>query len=206
MNLIHLILMLERQGINVQSAFGTDFSEKLIDAAKFEAKKYLSEDQQRKVTFCVAKNESLTLDLASQLNVDRNDLLESFDLILGVNTSRYCHRLNKEMEYAKNIEDLLMKGGVGIIIDMNNRFPFFRSRMGLRSSKKSTGEYYLPSLEEYARPFMKRGFEILKMKNFCWIPHSAGPYLTKFCRVMVPILNVLAPGYAMRSLVIVRKI
>lgn len=206
MNLLHIIMMLEKHGISVESAFGTDFSEKLISAAKTESMKYLSIAQQKKIKFCVARNENLIQDMAAQLHIGSNTLLESFDLILGINTSRYCHRLNNEMEYAQNIKDLLMREGICVIIDMNSRFPFFRSRLLLDRSKAKERIYYLPTLEEYAKPFEKLGFEILKMHNFCWIPHSAGPLLTKTMDALTPLLDRLGRQYAMRSLVVARKI
>ena len=204
MNLIHLVSLLERQGIYIQCAYGTDFSEKLIDAAKLEAKSYLTKEQQEKVIFAVARNESIVQDLAKNLNYEENFLLNSFHLILGVNTIRYCHRIKKESECVRDISALLVTGGVCIMIDMNNKFPFFRSKVHDYLTKRKE-EYYLPSLDEYARPFSEAEFQILRKENFCWIPHSASPTLTKVYRVMTPFLNMVVPKYAMRSLVISRK-
>ena len=73
-------------------------------------------------------------------------------------------------------------------IDMNDRFPAFRSR--LRRGTVSGVECYLPSLEEYGSPFKNAGFEIVQKGNFCWIPHSAGRGLTAFCAFMSPMLNL----------------
>jgi hypothetical protein len=103
------------------------------------------------------------------------------------------------------IFDLLTDGGVCIIIDMNQKFPAFRSRFRDRLTKEK-GAYYLPSLDEYARPFSSGGFEILRKENFCWIPHSAGPGLTAVMKALTPMLSALVPNRAMRSLVISRKI
>jgi hypothetical protein len=89
------------------------------------------------------------------------------------------------------------------MIDMNRRFPAFRSK--LRSHKVPKTERYLPSLEEYACPFAEAGLEVLTKTNFCWIPHSASPFLTNVFRSMTPILNLFAQSMAMRSLVISRK-
>ena len=90
------------------------------------------------------------------------------------------------------------------MIDMNRKFPAFRSK--LRNSKTvPETERYLPSLEEYASPFESVGLEILRKENFCWIPHSASPALTTICRFLTPALNVFAKPFAMRSLVISRK-
>ena len=47
------------------------------------------------------------------------------------------------------------------MIDMNDRFPMFRSR--LRGSVESPEEAYLPSLDEYATPFKQAGFDLLKV-------------------------------------------
>ena len=68
----------------------------------------------------------------------------SFDFILGVNTLRYCHRLNNEKECAQGIHDLLKGGGVCVVIDMN---------------------------DEYARLFASTGFEIRGKEHSTWIPH-----------------------------------
>jgi hypothetical protein len=63
----------------------------------------------------------------------------------------------------------------------------------------------LPSLDEYASPFEKAGFEMLTKDTFCWIPHSAGPAMTLAARVLTPALNIVARRFAMRSLVVARK-
>ena len=66
MNLIHLVSALERRGIPVDYAVGTDFSEALIGVANQEAKKYLTPEQNRKVRFCVASHENLVDDAAKR--------------------------------------------------------------------------------------------------------------------------------------------
>jgi SAM-dependent methyltransferase len=204
MNLIHLITFLEEQGIPVESAYGTDFSARMIDAARREAEIYLPKEQQKKVRFFVARNELLVSDLTITMSVEKESFLESFHLVVGVNTFRYCHRLRKEIDCAKDIFDLLIKGGICVMIDMNNKFPLFRSRFRDRRTM-SKDEYYLPSLEEYARPFSAVGFHILQQGNFCWVPHSAGTTLVKLCSTITPLLNKFASRYAMRSLVISKK-
>ena len=100
--------------------------------------------------------------------------------------------------------ELLTEGGVCIVIDMNDRFPAFRSRFRDRMSKVKEA-YYLPSLDEYAQPFVSAGFKILKKGNFSWIPHSAGKALTTIMRYMTPLLNGVVRRHSMRSLVISRK-
>jgi len=204
MNLIHLVAMLAKQGISVEAAYGTDFSEKLIEAARQEKQLYLGSELHPKVSFYIASNESLIKDMIHEMKVEPSTITSTFHLILGVNTIRYCHRLKNEDECAKNIFSLLAKGGICIIIDMNKKYPFFRSKIRDCLTKKKE-EYYLPSLDEYARPFSDAGFEILRKENFCWIPHSASGVLLKICKALTPYLNKLAPNYAMRSLVIAKK-
>jgi len=203
MNIICLVSLLEEKGIPVECAYGTDFSERLIQSAVQEAKASLTPGLAKKLSFHVARNERLVEDLAAARGKPSDDLLGFFDLILGVNTFRYCHRLGKEQDCAEDIYRLLRPGGVVVNIDMNNRFPAFRSH--LKGSAEDPTECYLPSLEEYASPFKAAGFEIIKKGNFCWIPHSAGRALTLSCRLMSPILNLVAPSRAMRSLVVGRK-
>jgi cyclopropane fatty-acyl-phospholipid synthase-like methyltransferase len=204
MNLLHLVSTLERRGVRVERAIGTDFSEALIGAAKQQAQTYLTPAQNQKVRFCVASHENLIEEVTKGLAVRKEDLLGSFDVMLGVNTIRYCHRLMKENEVAAAITSLLADRGVCIVIDMNDKFPAFRSRFRDRLAKEARA-YYLPSLEEYARPFSSAGLQILKRENFCWIPHSAGPGLTAVMRALTPALNMVAPSRAMRSLVIAQK-
>jgi len=204
MNIITLFSLLERKGRKVELAIGTDFSERLIAAANQESKTLLSPQQQAKIRFAVARNETLAADLREALPDLGSDLKGSFHVILGVNTFRYCHRLGVETECARNLADLLAPGGLCIMIDMNRQFPAFRSKFRDRKTKPEA-ERYLPSLEEYARPFAETGLEILRKENFCWIPHSASAGLTNVCRVLTPILNAVAKPRAMRSLVISRK-
>jgi SAM-dependent methyltransferase len=204
MNLLHLVSVLERRGTAVDFACGTDFSEALIESAKVEAKEALKPQLSDKVRFCVAKNESLIADMTRGLGSSRESLVRSFDLIFGVNTIRYCHRLKNEKDCVEDILELLTDGGVCIVIDMNDKFPAFRGRPPARV-REGNDSYYLPSLDEYARPFESAGFEILRKDNFCWIPHSAGQSLTAVMRIMTPFLNGIGRRRAMRSLVISRK-
>lgn len=204
MNLIHLVSLMERRGVAWECAYGTDFCEPMIDAAKREAKECLSPEQNAKVRFCLARNESLIGEVTKGLGVKEDELLASFDVMLGVNTIRYNHRLMNQNECAGDIFNLLRDGGVCIVIDMNDKFPAFRSRF--REWRSQTDRaYYLPSLDEYARPFSSAGFEILKKENFCWVPHSTGRGLTTVMRALTPMLGALAPSRAMRSLVVSRK-
>ena len=204
MNVLHLISVLGSEGWKVELAIGTDFSPTLIEAAKQEVKNYLGVEQPRIVQFCVARNEALVQDLQKSLGTPESQLKGSFHFILGVNTIRYCHRLKTEVDCARGILDLLMPGGVCTVIDMNNRFPLFRTALRDRLCKQKD-EHYLPSLEEYAAPFRQVGFDVLRQEHFCWIPHSSGRMLCGFMRGMSPLLNTVVPSRAMRSLIVARK-
>jgi SAM-dependent methyltransferase len=205
MNLTHIISVLSREGINVDSAIGTDFSPVLIEAAAQEAKNYLPAETRCKVQFCVTSNETLIDNLSSALGKGRTELENSFDFILGVNTIRYCHAAKRELDCAQNIFSLLVPGGVCVVIDMNNRFPFFRSDLKNRFRRKEEKQCYVPSLEEYAAPFLDTGFEVLRREHFCWVPHSSGATLCRLLSGMSPLLNVVAKSRAMRALVVSRK-
>ncbi len=202
MNITRLVALLEGKGIHVDSAYGTDFSPRLVQAAGEEARAFLPAHIASKLKFCVARNEQLVADLNDRIG-STDAGIASFDLIIGVNTFRYCHRLGKEDACAKDIHRLLKPGGVCVIIDMNSRFPAFRSR--LRRVRNCGVECYLPSLGEYSSPFTLAGFEILEKGNFCWIPHSAGRSLTFLGALSSPLLNFVLRDRAMRSLVIARK-
>ncbi|MGH9405266.1 MAG: class I SAM-dependent methyltransferase [Terriglobia bacterium] len=204
MNLIHLVSAIEQRGIALDCAYGTDFSGELLEAARREAKRDLAPKQQAKVRFCVARNENLIDDLAQAIDTGKGALRGSFDLLVGVNTIRYCHRLRNQDECVRAIYDLLTDGGVCVVVDMNDKFPAFRSRLRDRFTK-SDEALYLPSLKQYAAPFHAAGFDVLTEKHFCWVPHSAGRSLTAAMRVLTPVLNALVPERAMRSLIIARK-
>ena len=205
MNLLHLVSVLSQQGVNVASAVGTDFSPVLIETAKREAKSCLREAELRKLEFHVAKNETVIIDLAASSAIERSSLENSFHFILGVNTIRYCHAAKKEMANARDIFNLLVPGGVCVVIDMNDRFPFFRSDLKDRFRWKKEEQCYVPSLEQYAAPFFKTGFEVLRQEHFCWVPHSSGKFMTAILSRMSPVLNKVARSRAMRSLVVSRK-
>jgi SAM-dependent methyltransferase len=204
MNLIHVASMVERLAIPLDCAYGTDFSGKLIEAARSDAARYLKPAVREKVQFLVARNEAIIDDVASGLNVTKDTLRGSFDMVLGVNTFRYCYRIDKENESAKQLFDLLDNGGVTVMIDMNAQFRFFRSRLR-RTKQVQDKQFYIPVLEEYVRPFEAAGFKILDARNFCWVPHSAGPALLAICRMLSPVLDLAASRFAIRSLVIAKK-
>ena len=207
MNLLHLLTVLSQDGFNVEQAIGTDFSPVLIEAANEEARSYLNRQQRSRVQFCVAKNERLLEDLSANLEQDPSELENSFQFIIGVNTIRYCHRVRKQFDCARDIFRLLAPEGVCVVIDMNNRFPAFRSALKnkLRGKNEQDEECYVPSLEEYTAPFQQAGFEVSRSEHFCWIPHSAGRFMTGLLRSLSPILSTVAGSRAMRSLVVAKK-
>lgn len=198
MNLFHLTSVLNRQGLSF-TALGTDFSPVLVNAAKREA------NGLRSIDFHIARNEHLINDLSTALHTERRKLEKSFQFIFGVNTIRYCHDAKTEMDNARDLFDLLAPDGICVVIDMNNRFPLFRSDLKNRLRFRKDQECYVPSLEEYAAPFVKAGFELVRKEHFCWVPHSAGRLMCRFLTAMSPLLDLTVKSRAMRSLVIARK-
>ncbi len=207
MNLVHLLSILGKSDTKVERAFGTDFSPVLIEAARKEAKTYLSDKARVKPEFFVGLNETLVQDLSAGTGLAKAELEGSFHFIFGVNTFRYCHRAKKELDCTRDIYKLLAPGGVCVNIDMSDRFLFFRSaiknRLGI--TKESDEECFIPSLQQYVTPFEQAGFKVLRQGHFCWIPHSAGPFMCRFLRAMTPLLNGVASSRAMRSVVVAQK-
>jgi SAM-dependent methyltransferase len=201
MNLLHLLSVFPGEGIHVTAAVGSDFSPVLIAEAKREAKKCFGNGTRSRLDFLVARNESLVTELASLPNGQPG----SFHFIFGVNTIRYCHDAGRELECARNLHALLVPGGICVAIDMNNRFPLFWSDLKNRFRRHKERECYVPSLEEYASPFVKTGFELVRQEHFCWVPHSAGPVMGGILAALSPVLNSFARSRAMRSLVVARK-
>src|SRR5262249_17336999 len=103
--------------------------------------------------------------------------------------------------------DMLTPGGVCVVIDMNDRFKFFRSSWKERFSGAAAAEEecYLPSLTEYTEPFRAAGFDVRESKHFCWVPHSSGRLMGAALSAGTPLLDAVAGSRAMRSLVIARK-
>jgi SAM-dependent methyltransferase len=205
MNLLRLISTLSSRGIRIAEAIGTDFSPAMVETASREARDYLRWQDLRSPEFCVAKNESLISDISTSAGMEKSSLQNSFHFVLGVNTIRYCHDAKKERDCVRDIFSLLVPGGICVVIDMNNRFPLFRSDLRNKLRRKKEKQCYVPSLEEYAAPFIKERFELLRTEHFCWVPHSAGPVMAGVFRTLSPILNTVARSRAMRSLVVARK-
>lgn len=204
MNMLKIIDLLQTQGAILDRAFGTDFSPPMIEAARMETAQHLPAELNAKINYVVARNETLASDLAQGIGAAPPDLPNTFHLIVGVNTFRYAHRLKKENNCARDIFGLLRPGGYSIMIDMNRRFPLFRSKVRDMLTRPKY-EYYLPSLREYARPFQEQGFVIKQTRNFCWIPHSANNSLLLLCRTLTPVLDACCSPFAMRSLVVAQK-
>jgi SAM-dependent methyltransferase len=205
MNLITLVGLLKKNGIKIDKAIGTDFSPVLIEAARREAKALLDPESAAKIEFFVAKNEGLYEGFEKHFGKPLNELKGRLHLAIGVNTSRYCHRLKEEQKSTDQIAGLLMPGGISIMIDMNDKFPAFRSKLKNKRVTDNALETFIPPLKEYARPFKAAGLEILQERTFCWVPHSAGKMLCLTMRAMSPVLQTLFPARGMRSLVVSRK-
>jgi len=200
MNLIWILRYLEAKGIDVDLGVGADFSPSMIEAAETEAAAHLSPAMAEKSRFLVAANESIQPDLDKAMTGE----VGTFHLILGVNTFRYALRLKKAESTAQQLYDLLAPGGVSIMIDMNGRFPFFKSRLPNRLTM-SEEQRYLPNLKEYAAPFREAGFTFDTEKCFCWVPHSAGKATVAVSSGLSPVLQTLFGGFAMRCLIVGRK-
>jgi SAM-dependent methyltransferase len=204
MNLLYIVGLLAAKGVPIAAAIGTDFSKPLIMAAEREKNEISDPELRKRITFLEASNESLLSDLARGLSQEQSSLCDSFDLIVGVNTFRYAIRLHKQRETANDIARLLAPGGYSIMIDMNDKYPFFRSKIRKQHGKPAM-QTWVPSLDQYSAPFHEADLEILQARHFCWIPHSAGSGLLAAARIVSPFLDLVAPNYAMRSLVMARK-
>ena len=197
------------EGIDVELALGTDFSPQMIAAARRDLEDVGSEWARRRLRFLVADNETLLPDVARALGESEETLVESFHLAVGVNTFRYAIRHGTSSQVVAQLDRLLRSGGEVVVIDMNDRFPY-----GLKPRRASSaggvrlvqfGREWLPTLEEYARPFHETGFNVKRQEHFCWIPHSANGVRFRLMRLASPLLTRLVPDRAMRSLVVAAK-
>ncbi len=203
MNLLYLVQLLGQRNLTLTEAVGTDFSETLVETAKRDREDLPAPYNQASVSFVVASNEHLCEELATQLSRPKAELANQFDLIVGVNTFRYALRLGKGVACSQDIAYLLKPGGFSIMIDMNDKFPLFRSR--LRDRKLPESQVWLPTLTQYAAPFAAAGLEVVQRRNFCWVPHSADGLLLIVMRSLSRLLEAVVPSYAMRSLVVAQK-
>jgi SAM-dependent methyltransferase len=223
MNLIHLVNRMAELHIPIDVAYGSDFAEPMIWAAQDEARRHLDPSLTDRVRFFQTPNETLHDGLAQALGVPKQSIAGSFHLILGINTFRYCWRLGKSEDCARDIFNLLVNGGRVVIVDMNDRHPYQLADLRHLLKRRPTSgdgdfatrrEYIrrvfrankgLPALKDYSGPFRTAGFEILEEGYFCWIPHSARRWRLQFWRTLSPILDKLAKTRAMRSKVIARR-
>jgi SAM-dependent methyltransferase len=203
MNLLWIVRHLLQRGKPLHVACGTDFSTKMVEAGKQEAREALHSKDLDKICFYQVANEDLERKLPEALGRTPEQMLGSFHFIVGVNTFRYCFRLRKETESARGIHSLLRPGGYSVMIEMNHNFPFFRSR--LRRDSVPEEQRYLPTLEQYAAVFAEAGLDLVTVKNFCWIPHSASPAVVTLLRTASPLLQALFPQFATRSLIVAHK-
>jgi SAM-dependent methyltransferase len=203
MNLVWIVRRLLERQVKVDLAVGTDFSAKMVAAAKKESDSSLPSSARETISFCTVANENLDTDLPKGLGLSLSELKNSFDLIVGVNTFRYCFRLKSEAKSAGDIFSLLRPGGRSVMIDMNRLYPLFRSKWRISNTPKS--ERFLPSLDQYVRVFRNAGFEIETKKNFCWVPHSASPRMVSVLSKASPVLQSVFSPFAMRSLIVAQK-
>ena len=90
MNLIWIVRRLLDRQLKLDFACGTDFSAKMVEAAVKESSFSLPANAREKVSFHAVANENLDRDLPKELGRPLADLQNSFHLIVGVNTFRYC--------------------------------------------------------------------------------------------------------------------
>jgi SAM-dependent methyltransferase len=211
MNLVQLIRLFQAQGAQLTEAIGTDFSPPMIDAARNEAKQQLSVELNAVTTYVVARHETITRDLASGLGVSLGELQNTFDLILGVNTFRYAHRLKKDETFARELFTLLRPGGYSIMIDMNRGFRFVGSHAHDLCTRAKQ-RYYIPSVRQYSGPFLKAGFLITRARTFygltrlaSWVPASAEVPLHSLFWALRSALDTYLSPFARHALLIAKK-
>ena len=204
MNLLKILELLFARGADVELGVGADFSSRMIQAAREDARVNFPPHLASKIQFVVARNETLAGDVAASMDCSVAEVERSFDIVVGVNTFRYCHRLKKELDCAKDIFRLLRPGGYSVMIDMNAAFPLFRSRLP-DMIRRPGPEAYLPRVAEYRRPFELAGLKIIEVRNFCWVPHSATPRMVTVCKTLAPALDRWLSPFAMRSLVVAER-
>lgn len=204
MNLLWILRYMLDRKMPIDLACGTDFAQSMVDASYQEYNATgLAAQTPQKVSFHPVANQNLARELPAALGRPPAEVLGSFDLFVGVNTYRYCFRVGKQFETAQDIAALLRPGGYSVMIEMNHHFPFFRSKF--RNQHLPAEQTYLPTLEEYETVFRKAGLEIVTSRTFCWIPHSANPGMTGLIRFFSPVLDLLFPRRAIRSLIIARR-
>jgi SAM-dependent methyltransferase len=213
MNLLQLIRLFQAQGARLADAIGTDFSPPMIEAARSEAKQQLPVELNAVTTYLVARHETITRDLASGLGAPLRELQNTFDLILGVNTFRYAHRLKKDETFARELFALLRPGGYSIMIDMNRGFRFVGSRVHDLCTRAKQ-RYYIPSVRQYSGSFLEAGFVITQARTFygltrlalgSWVPALVEVPMHSLFRALRPTLDTYLSPFARHALVIAKK-
>jgi SAM-dependent methyltransferase len=210
MALHYLTEELGRRGTPVDIAVGTDFIPGMIAAAKQDLAEYGSPWARERVRFIVAANEKLVEGLARELGQSRDSLVDTIHLAVGVNTFRYAIRGGTSRLVVGQLAHLLAAGGRVVVIDMNDRFPYGLKPRRTKSSNARLpiefGARELPTLDEYAQPFLEQRFDVLRREYFGWIPHSASGLRFHAARAVGPLFARIVPDRAMRSLVVARKL
>jgi SAM-dependent methyltransferase len=210
MALHYLTEQLGRQGTPVDVAVGTDFIPGMIAAAKQDLAQYGSAWARERVRFVVAPNEKLVEGLAKELGQSPDSLAGTVHLAIGVNTFRYAIRGGTSGFVVGQLAHLLAAGARVVVIDMNDRFPYgLKPRRATSSDARlpiAFGARELPTLDEYAQPFLEQRFDVLRREHFCWIPHSASGLRFHAARAVGPLFARIVPDRAMRSLIVARKL
>lgn len=212
MNLLELIDLIHAEGAHVASAIGTDFSAPMLEAARGEAARSLSAEQNSTVTYLAASHGMLTQDIAASLRMQPQELHNTLDLVLGVNTFRYAYRLKQAKICARELFGLLRPGGYSIMIDMNRSVRFKGSR-AYDCLTRSKQQYYVPNLREYSTPFQEAGFSIEEVRRFfcftrldcAWLPFQLRTLVLSLCRRLRPTFDLYLSFLAQHTLVIAKK-
>jgi SAM-dependent methyltransferase len=203
---------LNEVGVDVDFTIGADFVPAMIEAAKQDLEQSGTTWARARLSYVVATNEALADEVAKGLGLRPSDLEGTFQLALGLNTFRYPIRHGTAARVVADLDRLLAPGGRVVVIDMNDRFPY-----GIKPKRRRpddaahwlpflrVGTDPLPTLDEYARPFVDAGFEIERKGYLAWIPHSANGLRYHFSRASSGVLQRLLPTRSMRSLVVARK-
>ena len=182
MNLLHLIAALGRDGIQIASGVGTDFSPVLIEAARREAKNHLREEDRRKATFCVAKNETLSVDLAKGLGK------------AGVGTKELVSLRPRGEHYAITVTDGNRQLDCAAMFSPSRArrrlrrhrhersVPGLPERGGTRWRDKGDQGECLPSVSDGIRGAVRKtGFELLRVNISAGFPIRPGGFSPVFC-------------------------
>jgi SAM-dependent methyltransferase len=202
---------LHGENVPVELGVGADLVPEMIEAATQDLLRFGSCWAKDRLRYVVAANEELVSRLSDSLTEGDEGVTETFHLAVGVNTFRYAIRHGTDAAVVEQLKLLLSPGGRVVMIDMNEAFPY-----GLKPRRRADGQgrgpfsfrlgtEKLPTLREYAEPFRAAGFEVVRMENFCWIPHSANGLRFRLARAASPVLDRIARGHAMRSLVVARR-